>query len=114
MFGVSRWTLYRRIGEYDMQHMQRFTDISDDEVDAIVKDNFATITCLVMETLLGSHTYQGILSQLVFAFKEEEFRKVSTESTHCTQHYAGVFSFLDAHILFLGQIHFGILMDIIL
>ena len=38
MFGVSRWTLYRRIGEYDMQQMQPFTDISDDEVDAIVKD----------------------------------------------------------------------------
>ena len=38
MFGVSGWTLYRRIGEYDMQQMQRFTDISDDDVDAIVKD----------------------------------------------------------------------------
>ena len=38
MFGVSRWTLYRRIGDYDMQQMQRFTDISDEDVDAIVKD----------------------------------------------------------------------------
>ena len=38
MFGVSRWTVYRRIGEYDMQQMQKFTDLSNDEVDAIVKD----------------------------------------------------------------------------
>ena len=32
------WTLYRRIGEYDMQKMQWFTHISDDDVDAVVKD----------------------------------------------------------------------------
>ena len=38
MFGVSRWTVYRRIGEYDMQLMQKFTDMSNDEADAIVKD----------------------------------------------------------------------------
>ena len=38
MFGVSRWTVYRRIGEYDMQQMQKFTDMSNDEVDAIVTD----------------------------------------------------------------------------
>ena len=38
MFSVSRWTVYRRIEEYDLQRMERFADISDEEVDAIVRD----------------------------------------------------------------------------
>eukprot|EP00794_Sanderia_malayensis_P001071 gene1071-411_t len=38
MFGVSCWTIYRRIEEYNLQNLQRFSDISDEDVDAVIKD----------------------------------------------------------------------------
>eukprot|EP00794_Sanderia_malayensis_P004150 gene4150-4703_t len=38
MFGVPRWTIYRRIEEYNLQNLQRFSDISDEEMDAVIKD----------------------------------------------------------------------------
>lgn len=38
MFGVSRWTIMRRVDEYQLNGLQIFTGISDDEIDNIVKD----------------------------------------------------------------------------
>ena len=38
MFGVSRWTIYRRVQEYELQNLQHFTNIADEDVDKVVKD----------------------------------------------------------------------------
>ena len=38
MLGVSRWTVTRRVDEFDLSDLKRFSDISDEEVDAIIKD----------------------------------------------------------------------------
>ena len=38
MFGISRWTIYRRIEEYDLQHLRRFSNISDEHVDGIIAE----------------------------------------------------------------------------
>ena len=38
MFGVSRWTLLRRVREYGLEHYSRFSIISDAEIDILVKD----------------------------------------------------------------------------
>ena len=38
MFGVSRWTIMRRVAEYDLGHLQKFSDISDERIEDIIKD----------------------------------------------------------------------------
>ncbi len=38
MFGVSRWTIARRVKEYGLENLQGFSDVSDDVLDNIVKD----------------------------------------------------------------------------
>ena len=37
-FGVSRWTIYRRLEEYNLQNLLRFSDVSDEEIDEMVLD----------------------------------------------------------------------------
>ena len=38
MFGVSRWTVMRRVQEYGISDLQEFSDISDERIDDIIKD----------------------------------------------------------------------------
>jgi hypothetical protein len=38
MLQVSLWTVYRRVREYGLQDIGRFTDISNDELDALMQD----------------------------------------------------------------------------
>ena len=38
MLGVSRWTIARRVEEFDLSELRRFSDISDQEIDNIIKD----------------------------------------------------------------------------
>jgi hypothetical protein len=33
---VSSWTVHRRVREYNLQHLDRFSDISDDELDQLI------------------------------------------------------------------------------
>ena len=37
MLRISRWTLYRRVREYNLEHLSRCSDISDDELDALIR-----------------------------------------------------------------------------
>ena len=37
MLRISRWTLYRRVREYNLEHLSRYSDISDDELDALIR-----------------------------------------------------------------------------
>lgn len=38
MFGISRWTVMRRVAEYDLGHIQKFSDITDERIEDIIKD----------------------------------------------------------------------------
>ena len=38
MFGVSRWTVMRRVQEYGISDLQEFSNISDERIDDIIKD----------------------------------------------------------------------------
>ena len=38
MFGVSRWTVKRRVQEYGLSDLQEFSNISDERIDDIIKD----------------------------------------------------------------------------
>ncbi|XP_028410615.1 uncharacterized protein LOC114533306 [Dendronephthya gigantea] len=38
MFRVSRWTIMRRVNEYNLSNLQRFSIISDEEIDEIVRE----------------------------------------------------------------------------
>lgn len=38
LLGVSRWTIHRRIQEYDLHHLSEFSDLSDAEIDGIIRD----------------------------------------------------------------------------
>lgn len=37
MLRVSRWTIYRRVREFEIQHLGRFSDISDEELDSLLQ-----------------------------------------------------------------------------
>lgn len=37
MLQVSRWTLYRRVKEYNLQDVGRFSDLSDEELDSLIR-----------------------------------------------------------------------------
>lgn len=37
MLRVSRWTIYRRVREFEIQHLGRFSDISDEELDSLLR-----------------------------------------------------------------------------
>ncbi|XP_068697732.1 uncharacterized protein [Montipora foliosa] len=37
MLRISRWTLYRRVREYKLEHLKRYSDISDDELDELIR-----------------------------------------------------------------------------
>lgn len=38
MFGVSKWTVMRRVLEYRLSDLQEFSNISDDRIDNVIKD----------------------------------------------------------------------------
>ena len=55
MFKVSRWTIYRRIHEYNLESMQRFTEISDEELDKMTKDYISRHGPTTGEPLLSGY-----------------------------------------------------------
>ena len=38
MLQVLRWTIYRRVREYGLENLRRFTEITDDELDSLMRD----------------------------------------------------------------------------
>ena len=51
MFGVSRWTIYRRIQSYGLQNTLQFSLLSDAQLDELVLEYMA-----VMDLQQGEHT----------------------------------------------------------
>ena len=37
MLRISRWTLYRRVREFNLENLSRYSDISDEELDALMR-----------------------------------------------------------------------------
>ena len=38
MFGASRWTLYRRVREFNLQDMTSFSSMADSQLDEIIRE----------------------------------------------------------------------------
>ena len=55
MFEVSRWTVARRVAEYDLSHLQQFTEISDEEIDQIVRNFISRHGSSTGETFISGH-----------------------------------------------------------
>ena len=41
MLRISRWTLHGRVREYNLEHLNRYSDVSDDELDALIRENIS-------------------------------------------------------------------------
>ena len=42
VFRVSRWTKMRRVHLIDLEHLSRFSTITDEEIDGIIRDFMST------------------------------------------------------------------------
>ena len=51
MFRVSRWTIYRRIKSYGLEHFKTWTCISDEDLDNIVKGFYMVAVELCQDKL---------------------------------------------------------------
>ena len=47
MLLVSRWTIQRRVAEFGLEHLSKFDEISDDEVDQKVRNFMQQHGCFV-------------------------------------------------------------------
>ena len=58
LLGISRWTIYRRVRDYDLHHLSEFSDLSDAELDEEITDYInrhgRTINGLSLFLLTGS------------------------------------------------------------
>ncbi|CAB4042672.1 uncharacterized protein LOC110058109 [Paramuricea clavata] len=63
---VSRWTVHRSVREYNLQHLDRFSDISDDELDQLIMGYISRHGIIP----LVNHTSLASLDLKVFVFSE--------------------------------------------
>ncbi len=65
MFGVSRSTIIRRVNEYGLEHLQRFSEISDDQIDQIIREYILCHGPSTREPLLsGYFRSKGLFVQM--------------------------------------------------
>jgi len=55
MFGVSRWTVMRRVQEYGLSGLQQFSVISDREIDEIIRDYMSRHGCTTGEPFMSGY-----------------------------------------------------------
>lgn len=61
---VSRWTVHRRVREFNLQHLDRFSDITDDELDQLIRGYISRHGNTTGESyLIGFVKSQGIRVQ---------------------------------------------------
>lgn len=58
MLRVSRWTVYRRAREYNLQGSSNWSDISDDNLDSILRMYITRHGCLTGESIVNSDGLQ--------------------------------------------------------
>ena len=64
ILNVSRWTVLRRVEEFDLHDLRRFTDITDEEVDNIIKDYMSRHGATTREQFMsGFFRSKGIVIQ---------------------------------------------------
>ena len=102
MFGVSRWTIFRLVIEYGLQDMQRFSDLSDTDLDSLVNDfserhsNFA-----------GQVHISGYLQSIDFRIQRQHIREslVKADPDNRILHWGIIISeFIMSHGLILSGI----------
>ena len=47
MLLVSRWTIHRRVSEFGLTHLSRFSDFTDEQLDSLVSAFLNEHGCLV-------------------------------------------------------------------
>ena len=55
ILGVSRWTISRRVDEFGLSHLQMFSDISDNELNNLVRDFMSRHGATTGETFISGH-----------------------------------------------------------
>ena len=61
---VSRWTIQRRVAEFGLEHLSKFDEISDDEVDQKVRNLMQQHGCFVGQSMIrGYFRSRGIRIQ---------------------------------------------------
>ena len=53
MFGVSRWTLYRRVREFNLQDMTSFSSMADSQLDEIIREYLRQHGSTTGQTYIG-------------------------------------------------------------
>ena len=55
MLLVSRWTIHRRVSEFGLTHLSRFSDITDEQLDSKVNAFLNEHGCLVGTSMVLGH-----------------------------------------------------------
>lgn len=100
MLGVSRWTVHRRVVEYGLDKMRGFTSLSDGELDEVIKGYIAN-----HGKCTGYNLIAGYLKSLGLRIQRRRVRERLAKLDPQFLCHAG-------NTMCLGQIPFGILMDI--
>ena len=79
ILGVSRWTISGRVDEFGLSHLQMFSDISDNDLDNLVRDFMSRHATFA----------QATFAQRITICKGVVFEHLLTALTHQTQHYVG-------------------------
>ena len=55
ILGVSRWTISRRVDESGLSHLQMFSDISDNDLDNLVRDFMSRHSAITGEPFISGY-----------------------------------------------------------
>ena len=70
MLLASRWTIQRRVAEFGLEHLSKFDEIGDDELDQKVRNFMQEHGCFV-----GSSRIRGYLRSLGIRIQRDRIRK---------------------------------------
>ena len=107
MLGVSRWTISRRVKQYGLESLQGFSDISDEELDSLVKELLERQGRTMGQVFIG-----GYLKSKGLWVQRSRVRDCLLGLTQTTEFCVGVSLSLDECIMCHGQILCGIWMGI--
>ena len=64
MLLVSRWTVHRRVSDFGLNHLPRFSDVADEQLDSKVSALLREHGCLVGSSMvLGQLRSEGLIIQ---------------------------------------------------
>ena len=107
MLVVSRWTIHRRVEEYDLQNMTGFYHLADEELDEIIRSFISDHGRTTGQGYVG-----GYIKALGPRIQRKRIRKAWQEWIHRILRYDGVLLFHVGFIRYHGRTPCGIWMDI--